>query len=508
MVPTARLSSVRRRFGLLAVVSLGFVFAWPLQGGGSIEIAHYVLVKALATGTASVDAALGEVGGAVTNDLMRLDGRLYSNKAPGLALAALPGYVVLEAVGAQVDGDPARPLWALGLLVVVLPATGAMLVVRGLGNRLAPGFGAVAAVAIGLGTLLLPYATLFLNHVLSACLVVAAFALARSSRIPVVAAAGVLAGLAVTVEYTNAIAAAGFGLLVLAGTNRVRRAGAWAVGALAGVVPLVAYNQLAFGEVLHSSYAADAQGASVDLFGVPSLDVGLELLLSDHGLLVLSPVLAAAGAGLPLMWRRGLRSEAATIGGVVLGYLIVDSAFYSPFGGFSPGPRYLIPVLPLLGVPLAAAFRELPLAVGGLAAASSVAMLGLTATHPEAGYDGRWLDRLLDGEVPLTAASLAGVTGWYAVLPLFAGAAVAVVLACLSLPDLRIRRFEPVVAGILLIGWAAIALLAPATGEPDDLAAYAPAVAVVLGAVALVLVQTRRSRPELDPAVGRSAEAS
>jgi hypothetical protein len=503
VVPTGRLSSVRRRSGLLAVVSVAFAFAWPLQGGGNLEIAHYVLVKALAAGTASVEGALGEVGGAVTNDLMLVDGRVYSNKAPGLAFAALPPYLVLDAAGMSLDGDPARPLWALGLVVAVLPAFGALLVVRRLGDRVAPSFGAAAAVSIGLGTLLLPYATLFLNHALSAFLVVAAFALAGARRTTVVALGGLLAGLAIVVEYTNAVAAAVLGVYALTRGDRARRLAVWAAGVLLGAAPLLVYNQLAFGSAFHSSYAADAKGASPDLFGLPSLDVTLELLLSDHGLLVLSPVIAAALAGLLVLWRGGRRAEAATIGTVVLGYVALDAAFYSPFGGFSPGPRYLIPVLPLLGIPLAAAFATLPLVTGGLAAASSLAMIGLTATHPDAGYDGRWLDRAFDGEVSQTAASLVGITGWVAVLPLLAAAALAAVFAALSLPKLRVRPLEPVGAGAALLGWAAVALAAPATGTTGDYAAYVPAFAVVAAAGAIAYLYTRRPWPRLDAAVAR-----
>src|SRR5262249_15328440 len=97
-------------------------------------------------------------------------------------------------------------VWALGLLGSVLPALLRLASVRWAGDRLVRGAGLVAAVTLGAGTLILPFATQLLGHVLAATLVFGAFAVllrerAGPSRLALVGLAGLLAGLAVTVEY-------------------------------------------------------------------------------------------------------------------------------------------------------------------------------------------------------------------------------------------------------------------------------------------------------------------
>ena len=168
MPGSSKLRLVRRHAAFLAVVALMLAYAWPMQGFGYNQTSHYILVKALADHTAVVDQALGEVGDLGTQDITRVGDHLYSNKAPGLAGLTLPTFLVLKAAGARTVGDPTQMLWALGLIGTVLPATALVLLVRRVAGSVEPGFGTVAAIAMGFGTLLLPFATMFFAHALSA----------------------------------------------------------------------------------------------------------------------------------------------------------------------------------------------------------------------------------------------------------------------------------------------------------------------------------------------------
>ena len=104
----------------------------------------------------------------------------------------------------------------------------------------------------------------------------------------------------------------------------------------------------------------DVVGANdVGFFGLtyPRPDHALDLLFdSQRGLFVLTPVVAVAVAGLLPLWRRGSRREAIFVGSLAFAFVLYNAAYWIPFGGDTPGPRFLVPLLPFLALPLAAAF--------------------------------------------------------------------------------------------------------------------------------------------------------
>src|SRR5439155_12450334 len=129
-------------------------------------------------------------------------------------------------------------IWVLGLFGCVLPALGLMLLVRRLGDRLEPGYGAAAAVTLGLCTMLLPFSTLYFSHVLAALLGFAAFAVLwrererGEGRLALVAVGGLLAGLAFAAEYPLALGGAILGLYAIGRAgHRIRRGLVYAGGA-------------------------------------------------------------------------------------------------------------------------------------------------------------------------------------------------------------------------------------------------------------------------------------
>ena len=246
----------RRSLATTTVLVLLFgAYALVAQKPGCAEKSHYALVQALTAGTPVVDERSIEYC-----DVSYWQARYYSNKAPGLAVLAVPVYAGLRALD-SVPKDEVRGIWALNLWAVVLPMMLLLFLVARAAQRVAPGSGPLAAVTLGAATICLPFATLFFSHVTAAALGFAAFMLLWGERRGpprnvTVLAAGAIVGLSGTVEYPMAIFAVVLGGYAMWRAPYARRALVFTAGAAAGILPLLLYNRWAFGSFTHLSYRA------------------------------------------------------------------------------------------------------------------------------------------------------------------------------------------------------------------------------------------------------------
>ncbi len=94
-----------RRLQVAALLALAFAFSYLVQPGGDNQKAHYAFVLALADGKPYVNDYVRDPE-LRTIDVTEVDGRLYATKAPGLAFASLPMYLVLEAAGPSTKPRP------------------------------------------------------------------------------------------------------------------------------------------------------------------------------------------------------------------------------------------------------------------------------------------------------------------------------------------------------------------------------------------------------------------
>jgi hypothetical protein len=479
-----------------------------VQQPGCSEAGQYALLRAIGDGTATIDRYHWS-----TCDVSWYRGHFYTAKGPGLAIASFPVYAALRgaglvwnhvppADGSERGGLPGKAVWPFTLLLVVSSAAFLLLLMRRVAERVAPGLGSVAAVTVALGTMLLPYSTLYTAHVPAAMLGFAAFAILFAERrgppsLRRVALAGALAGFSLVVDLPMGLAA-----VLLVGYAVARdafggRAVSYAAGGVVGVVPLMAFNYWAFGSVTHQSYndtvmnggqtGHDQLGANVNgFFGIatPSLNVAARLLLVNRGLLVTTPVVAAAIGGLVLLFRRGWRAEAVTIAVLAVAYLVSNAAYYQPFGGDSAGPRFLIPLLPFLAPPLALAFARLPVTTSLLAAISVGMMATATLTQPmlEADDTQTWFSRAAHGAFADTLLTRAGVANHtLAALPAAAALLAVVALAVKATGRLPVSRVDVRAAVAAIVVWAVLG-----SSAPGILSSSLPTAASTLLALALL----------------------
>lgn len=327
-------------------------------------------------------------------DYAQRDGHLYSDKAPGQPLLAVPLYAAARAVGAE-PAEVYRPfdnltLWWVTLWSAAIPLAVLAVVIRRFALRVLddPRAAMAAGVAVPLGTLLAAFGTVLFSHVLAALLGFAAWVLARprhASRAQL-GWAGLLGGLAVVTEYTTGIIVVVTGITVLA--RHRRDVWAFVVGGLPAVALLLGYNALAWGDPFTFSYDYSATfGAFHELgfFGIRLPDPSLagEVLVGSRGLFTLTPVVAVGIIGLVDLALDQTRRSIGITGLVVFTtFVMVQSGWFSATAGASPGPRYVVAALPFVAIGVARMFQRIPWLVVATTAIGAVAMLAAILTNP------------------------------------------------------------------------------------------------------------------------------
>ncbi|MBK8597194.1 MAG: hypothetical protein IPP07_05800 [Holophagales bacterium] len=374
--------------GLFAVLALLVVPVFPHFVSPN-ELTRWALAAAVVEDGSLEVTERARLLGPRMEDVAEVEGRLYSNKAPGTTLAALPGYLAARPFAGPPSASSLRlSLTAMRLAGATLP----VLLLAVLFARLAPEEGRTEALfGLLFATPLFAYSLLLFAHALvAACLFGAWAALfapgtgaASASRD---VAAGLLLGLAVFSEYPAAIPA-----LVLVGVA------AWGaparllrivVGGLPFAALLAAHNAACFGSPFRLSSGLEKDPsfralASQGLFGVglPRPSILARLLLDpSKGLLVFTPLLLLFPSGLAAARRRLPPRSFVALVLVPLALLLTYGGYPNWHGGFTVGARYLVGALPFLLLPLAFV-RWGPLATA-LAGASTAAVALTTLVFP------------------------------------------------------------------------------------------------------------------------------
>jgi hypothetical protein len=310
-----------------------------------------------------------------------VDGRYYSVFGPGQQFAAIPWV----AVGLLVDGLFPSELSGFPLRLVL--STFNALIVAGLCALLAAvgmalGYSEKASLTLGgtmaFATFLWPHSRTFFAEPMVALLFLASFYLVlrpgNSARVTVsgnlrrftspLALSGLLFSLSLLFKVQYAVAPPAFLIYIYLKSKAQRRIPstpevqsspiaprssllAWLSGLALGLLPLLIYNWLIFGNPLRTGYGSELAA----LFKTPLWEGAFGLLLSPGKGLVwfaLPVVLSVAGARRFFLRHK---AEFLFVLGLALTLIIFFGMFHLWWGGGSWGPRFLVPLVPFALLP-------------------------------------------------------------------------------------------------------------------------------------------------------------
>jgi hypothetical protein len=268
-------------------------------------------------------------------------GLYYGKWYPLQSVLAVP-FVAAGSAAANKLHLPAH--YVSAILSLVLPAaftalTAALvaLIARELGSSVRGAY--LAAVSYVFGTVALVYARAFYAEPLLALLTAGAIYFALRGAPQQITWAAVLCGLAVLAKPTGIVVGPVIALYLLASKRDLRISILPAGGSALGLLSYFAYNELRFGNVL-----TFGQPWKFAVSYAPEGLAGL-LISPGRGLIWYCPILLLAVAGVRAARKRNLLGALLVLT-VFVAYLLLHSLWSFWGGGWSWGPRFLLPAIP------------------------------------------------------------------------------------------------------------------------------------------------------------------
>ena len=371
---TVSLSSPARRLSFILFFTALLFCTWFFHVGHVNQIARYDAVSAFFENTGDdartfrIDRYLySEMKQMNTSDWSEYGGHYYSNKSPGttwfgVALLA-PVYPLERRICPDGDGISPRAeifnAWYLNFMLGVLPTAFSVLALAGILLKLGAGEARAysGALLIVLGTAVFPFATTLMAHsTVAACLVFSLWSYLRGGKWSLFAS-GACFGAAVLFDYSAGL------LLPLALIFIFCREKGRIWQFIAGGVPFAVlycvYNAMCFGgpfsfaaQYINPVYRTEGDAAG-GLLSLPNAWLILELLFgARRGVLIASPFLFFAVPGfLALRNQGGLRRGLALL--IALSFaalLLMNASFNGWHSGASFTARYIVPVIPFVGI--------------------------------------------------------------------------------------------------------------------------------------------------------------
>lgn len=366
-------------FAGIAFVYLFFIPYFRVLNNPNENARVYQIRAAVELHKLSVNEQIDRYGR--VNDLARVGKLYYSGKAPGMNVLGIPAYAALRAVdsarGVQTV-PPFRLLYTLRLSCVLLPVLVFLIAFRRFLMRFtasAP-LADILTIVLAVGTMLLPYSLLFVNHSLTAASAAGALMAAEYAHEDTGLRRGAwlfLSGflLAFCTAADHALFPVSCMLLVYSGARAGRSVRPWLVlcgGAAIPTLLTAAYNQICWGSPFKTSigFLANpefAKNQSQGLFGLvgPSAVSVYNILISPaKGLFFFSPVFLLAAAALIYACIRSEFRRIAILSSAITFWMILYACSLTNWdAGWTVGPRYAAVIVPFCTLGLALAYREL-----------------------------------------------------------------------------------------------------------------------------------------------------
>jgi hypothetical protein len=238
------------------------------------------------------------------------------------------------------------------------------------------------------------------------------------------------------------------------------------VGGTPLTLAMVLYNYVCFGTPLPVGYLYSPNYTAWHHTGLvsltyPTLDRVWGITFSPYrGLFFLSPFLLLALPGFLRFWRaKEHRAEFCVCAASVVCFFLYNASSIMWWGGFAVGPRYLVPILPFLAVPVVfmfvhwnrPVFRTVMLLLIGL----SIVLVWVETISGQSFPDFTpnplldfSLPRLLAGDIARNLGMLLNHSGWCSLIPLGFLVVSASLLLWLPSKHRRLQNLEaPIVEG-------------------------------------------------------------
>ena len=361
-------------------------------------------------------------------------GALYSAKAPGSSFLAYPFYAALYGISKATTGEaPSMEtiILVLRFFTVILPTLLMLIAFRrfAAGNKYDPVLSDLLTVGIALGSMVYTYSHMFAGHQISAYFLFFGFLAARkiegSESLLWPALSGLCAGMAVFVEYPMALVSVVLFAYALRNRFTVRNFLAFCGGGALPAILMGWFHWSAFGGPHKTAYATlenpqFVKDIAPGFMGLrqPKLENLFGAFVSPYeGLFFFAPWMLLMVVAPVTYYLLHFRRDSATFRAffaaslaTVLALVTFISCHSLWRGGWTLGPRYIVPIVPFAGLVTLHAADRLAANVCRLTTRLSVAILVLLSvvvtgacSLVSQGFHTDFYNPLVEATIPLLA---------------------------------------------------------------------------------------------------------